>query len=260
MRSDYEPIIFDTPKVYDSIEVYAIHDLHYGSELFDEEMWGRAKKEILEQPNRYCVFVGDMMENATVGSKSDIYSQKVAPHDQCEWVAAQFEELADRIIGIVDGNHEKNRSYKTAGLYPLLTAAAIARVEDRYRPHFAVCDIGVGRRDKDKNQQVRYVLYLVHKAKETNKNGASTALSLSGFDAMISGHDHKPADLPRAQLSYNPINKVVSVKPTESLNAGSWCRFGGYGADNGFPPNSLKKYKLVLYGGTKKIDTVGFYV
>ena len=260
MKSDYEPIIFDTPNSFSEIEVYAIHDLHYGSELFDEDMWNRAKREILDQPNRYCVFVGDMMENATVGSKSDIYSQTVGPHEQCEWVAQQFTDLADRIIGVVDGNHEKNRSYKSAGLYPLLAAAAIARIDDRYRPHFAVCDVGVGRRDRDKSQQVRYVMYLVHKARESGKNGVSTALSLSGFDCIVSGHDHKPADIPRTQLNYNPINKVVSLKPIESLNAGSWCKFGGYGVDNGYLPNSMKKYKLVLSGGTKRMSTVGFYV
>lgn len=260
MRSDYEPIVFDTDKAFSEVEVYAIHDLHYGSELFDEEMWNRAKKEILEQSNRFCVFVGDMMENATIGSKSDVYSQRVSPHEQQEWVAQQFTDLADRTIAIVDGNHERNRSYKTAGLFPLLTAAAIARVDDRYRPHFAVCDIGVGKRDKDKTQQVRYVLYLVHKAKEGSKTSASTSLATSGIDVVISGHDHRPADLPKAQLAYNSINKVVSLKPIESINAGSWCRYDNYTVDNGYLPNSTKKYKLLLHGGSKKVETIGFYV
>lgn len=258
MKQDKEPIVFDTPKPFTEIEVYAVHDLHMGNELFDNDAWERMKAEILAQPNRYVVFVGDAMENAVVGSKGDVYSQTVPPHVQHEWFTKQLQDLKDRVIAIVDGNHERNRSTRNCDLYPLYTSAAIAGVEDRYRPHFAVCDIGVGCRDRDKKQQVHYVLYLVHKAKMGR--GANTALATSGMDAVICGHDHEPKDFPRAQLHYNPINKVVSLRPIEVLNAGSWLDYGGYSADSGYLPNSMKKYKLILHGGEKQIETVGFYI
>jgi len=258
MHGDYEPIIFNTPNCFSEIEVYVISDLHMGSAQFDEVMWQRAKEEIMSQPNRYCVFIGDMMENAVPGSKSDVFTQVATPLMQREWVAQQFTDLADRIIAVTDGNHERNRSYKLAGLYPNYDAAIIAGIEDRYRPHFAICDIGVGTRDKDHSQQVRYVLYLVHKGKDGK--GANTALATSGVDVVCMGHTHAPLSMPRAQLTYNPINKVVSVKTVELVNGGSWCKYDDYAVDNGYLPNSQQKIKLVLHGGTKQLETVGFYM
>lgn len=258
MKNDYEPILIETPKPFNEIEVYAIHDLHMGNELFDNGAWERMKTEILEQPNRYMVFVGDAMENAVVGSKGDVYSQTVPPHLQQEWFTEQLIELKDRVLAIVDGNHERNRSTKNCDLYPLYTSAAIAGMQDKYRPHFAVCDIGVGCRDKDKKQQVHYVLYLVHRAK--TGRGANTALATSGIDVVICGHDHEPKDFPRAQLHYNPINKNITTRSIEVVDAGSWLNYGGYSVDGGYLPNSSKKYKLVLHGGEKKIETVGFYI
>ena len=256
MKDDYEPIVVQTPDYFDNIEVYVLSDLHMGSKEFDESMWERAKAEILAQPNRFCVFIGDLMENAIPGSKSDVFSQVATPMQQREWVLKQFQDLSDRILAITDGNHERNRSYRAAGMFPNFDAAVIAGIQDRYRPHFAVVDIGVGTREKDKKQQVHYVLYCVHRGKDGK--GVNTALGTSGIDAVCVGHTHAPLSIPKAQISYNPINKVVSVRTVHLVNSGAWCKYGGYAVDNGYLPNSDQKHKLVLYGGKKKVDVVGF--
>ena len=52
-------------------------------------------------------------------------------------------ELRDRIIAVVSGNHEQNRATKICGLFPLYDACCWARIQDRYRENFAVVDIGV---------------------------------------------------------------------------------------------------------------------
>lgn len=258
MRSDYEPIIFDTDKAFSEIEVYCLHDLHKGNEMFLEDQWEKVKAEILSRPNRFCVFVGDAMENAVPGSKSDVFAQVVPPHLQQEWFAQQLTELAERTIAVVDGNHERNRSSRNCDMFPLYTCAALAGIQDRYRPHFAFCDVGVGTRAKDRGQQVRYVLYLVHKAKEGK--GANTGMALEGVSAVICGHTHSPQDIPRAKLVYNPINKNITLRNIEVLNGGSWLAYGNYAADNAYLPSSTKKYKLLLHGDDKKIETIGFYV
>lgn len=258
MLSDYTPILFNTPKEFSYIELYALHDLHMGSAQFNKEKWGAVKQEILDAPNRYCIFVGDAMENATPGSKSDVFTQTSTPQEQREWFAEQLCDLSDRTIAVVDGNHERNRSYKLAGLYPLYDACIIAGIKDRYRPHFAFIDIGVGTRAKDPNAQTHYVGYLVHKAKDTK--AYSTADFVDGVDFTVWGHDHSPKDQPRAKLVYNPILKNITLKSTETVNAGSFLDYGGYAVDNGYRPNSDKLYKLVLVGAEKKIQTVGFYV
>lgn len=35
MYSETKPILFNCPKEYDTVEIYPIHDLHYGSEQFN---------------------------------------------------------------------------------------------------------------------------------------------------------------------------------------------------------------------------------
>ena len=146
MQSDYSPVLFTTPKEFAFIEVYAIHDLHVGNTTFNLQKWNALKEDILSVPNRYAIFVGDMMENAVPGSKSDVFTQTMSPQDQKEFIAKELTDLAERTIAIVDGNHERNRVTRATGLYPLYDCALLAGIGDRYRPHFVIADIGVGAR------------------------------------------------------------------------------------------------------------------
>lgn len=261
MQPDMKPIIFNAPAEFEEIEIYAIHDLHYGNRQFNLDKWKKLKTEILSKPNRYCVMVGDMMEMAIPNSKSDMFYQTVPPEAQKEWVAYEMGELADRIIAVVSGNHEHNRATKICGLYPLYDACCWARIQDRYRENFAVVDIGVGQRESTTTRQYHYVGFFIHKAKELK--GWSTVDTLEGFDFMIYGHDHDPKEHARGHLVYDPKNKNVRTKSVETVNAGSFLTYGDYAARAAYRPPADKMYKLVLKPRKqieKKIQTVGFYL
>jgi hypothetical protein len=258
LLSDFVPIIFDTPREFEYIELYLLHDIHKGSAQHDERKWNEVKREILAQPNRYALFVGDAMENATPGSKSDMFTQTIPPHEQKEWFTEQLIDLAGRTIGVTDGNHEKNRSTKMAGLYPLYDCCVMAGIKERYRPHFLVCDIGVGTSAKDPKKQIRYVGCCIHKAKDLK--AYSTADALDGIDFFVYGHDHDPKDHPRAKLVYDAKNKKLTTKSVEVINSGAFLTYGGYAADSAYRPVSDKLFKIVPHGGRKNIKTVGFYV
>lgn len=263
MIDDRKPVIFETPTEFSEIEVYILHDLHMGNYLFNGKKWQAVKDEILEKPNRYCIIVGDCMENAVPGSKSDMFSQLYTPEDQKEWVSDQFKQLADRIICVVDGNHERNRSTKLCGLYPLYDACVYAGVQTRYRPHFAFADIAVGTRtkggpNKNSKNQVRYVGFVVHRAKDMKNYSSSD--SFEGIDFMVYGHDHDPHDHPRAKLHYDRQHQRVYLRSVETVDGGSFLDYGGYAADGGYRPQSDKLYKMVLSGGSPRIKTVGFYI
>lgn len=259
MQPDTKPIIFNAPTEFSEIEIYAIHDLHYGNRQFNLKKWKKLKEEILSQPNRYCVMVGDMMEMAIPGSKSDTFYQTVPPEMQKEWIAYEMGELADRIIAVTSGNHEHNRATKICGLYPLYDACCWARIQDRYRENFAVVDLGVGRRDK--GRQYHYAGFLTHKARDLK--GWSTVDTLEGFDFMVYGHDHDPKEHARAHLVYYPQNKSVRTKSIETINAGSFLEYGDYAARAAYRPPSDKLYKIVLCPRSdvdKQMRTVGFYL
>lgn len=261
MQPDMKPIFFDAPREFDTIEIYPIHDLHYGNAQFDMERWKKLKAEILAEPNRYCVLVGDLMEMAIPGSKSDVFTQTVPPEMQKEWISYEMGELADRIIAVVSGNHEHNRATKICGLYPLYDACCWARIQDKYRENFAVVDIGVSQRENTSPGQYRYAGFITHKARDM-KNW-STVDTLEGFNFLLYGHDHDPKEHARGHLVYDRKNKVLSVKSVETVNCGSFLSYGGYAARAAYRPPSDKMYKLVLCPSNrteKHIQTVGFYL
>lgn len=258
MFSEKKPILFSCPPEYDTIELYLIHDVHYGNECFDKRKWKRLKEEILAVPNRYCLIVGDIMENALPTSKGNVFTQFASPQEQKEWAIEQFSDLAERIIAVVPGNHEYNRTTKACGLYPLYDCALFAGIGERYRNSYAVVDIGVGTGGHTPGRQVRYVGYLVHKARDTRMY--STADSIDGIDFMVYGHDHDPKDHPRKKLVYDNKNKYIVEKDIEVVDGGAFLEFGGYAATSGYRPLSSKLYKFILDGKRKCISTVGFYL
>lgn len=258
MTPEETPIVVNFPE-HDSIEIFPIHDLHYGSSLFDAHKWNALTSLILSEPNRMVVFVGDLMENSIPSSShSDCFEQTATPREQQAFVESVFKQFSDRTLAIVDGNHEYNRSSRTCGLYPLYNAACIARVDEKYRSAFAVLDIGVGNISK---RISRAVGFITHRAKDMKSFASVDALE--GFDFLFCGHDHDPHDHPRAHLCYDHQRRELSRKSIEQIDSGSFLRFGGYGARAGYRPQSDKLYKLVIRAKPDRqisMETVGFYV
>lgn len=258
MKSDYTPIIFNTDPNFKEIEIYFANDIHKSSDQHDTKKWNNFKEEVLSAPNRYVIFVGDYIDAAIVGSKSDIYSQHKSPQEQKEWFTQQLIELKDRVVCIVSGNHE-NRITRAVGLYPVYDAACLAGVEDKYRHHFAFVDIGVGLRFNNTDEkQTRYVGFVVHKMRDCKSYSGSDFVD--GIDFAAYGHDHDPKDHSRAKLVYNDKKKKVVHKNVEVFNSGAFLEYGGYAVEAGYRPTSQKIYKAVLNGYKKDIQTVGFYI
>lgn len=252
MINDYVPVMFSTPEDCKEAVIHFVHDVHYGSKEFDIGAWERVKREI-DQPGHYAVFVGDLMENATIGSKSDIYYQTCPPLEQRDWVVDQFRDLKDHIIGVTDGNHERNRSTKACGLFPIYDACLLAGLENYYRPHFLMIDIGVGRRIKSgtiAQKQNHYAIFAVHRAKDIKS--VCSCDYIDGIDVFAFGHDHEPKSHPRGRLSYNPINKNLTHKTVRVVNCGSFLGYNGYAVDSAYRPNAVANYTVHLCGTEKK--------
>lgn len=256
--SDDTPILINLPTEKQHADIYFIHDIHYGSELFNQKKWDMLKNTILADDNSLVCFVGDCLENAIPNSKSDMFTQAHSPAEQKEWVTEQFKDLAHKIIAVVPGNHEDNRTTKVSGLYPLYDCCLIAGVGDKYRNTIAFIDIGVGLKYGNKKKQVHYFGQIQHKAKDL-KNYHSSDYT-DGIDFFASGHDHETKDKPRAKLVFDKHNKVIYKRNIECINCGSFCDFGGYGAKGAYRPQSDKMYKLRLFGSEKRMQTTGFYI
>jgi predicted phosphodiesterase len=219
MKSSRLPILVNLPDSITSAEIFLAADIHVGSAEFDERRW-ELFEEMIQQPNSYVIFAGDQMEYATRSSKSDVYTQKLSPSQQKKWWVEHLRKYKDKVLCIVDGNHEFNRASKDADDFPLYDIALALGIEDRYRSEAAFVDI----------------------------------------DVFVSGHTHKPQDLPRPKLVYDTKNKAVSQKDVENIVCGHFLRYGGYGERAGYRPSSTKMYSVVLSGKKKAIETRGFHI
>lgn len=257
MKSSHAPILIKLPEDIGSVEILLASDIHAGSAEFDEKRWERFE-ELLKQPNVFVIFAGDQMEYATRSSKSDVYTQKMSPSIQKLWWIGHLRSYKDKILCIVDGNHEFNRASKDADSFPLYDIALALGIEDRYRSEAAFVDIGVGNGGHGKGKQVHYVVRVSHQAK--NNVNFGTADGFEGIDVFVSGHTHKPMDKPLGKLIYDTKNKPVSQKTVENIVCGHFLRYGGYGERGGFRPTSQKLYSLILSGKKKEIETRGFHL
>lgn len=256
MYSMRKPIIFNTPFEHEEIVVYFANDLHRSSAEFSPRKWD-AFERLLEPKNAYVMFVGDLLDNATRHSKSDVFGG-MRPYEEKQWWVNRLRPLAPKTILILDGNHEFNRSSRDTDCYPLYDIALAIGIEDRYRSEAAFVDIGVGRYRPSQDKQFRYVGYAVHKAQNNMNYG--TADGIDGIDFFVSGHTHKPMDKPLGKLVYDTKTKTVSERTVENIVSGSFLSYGGYGARAGYRPTSQKLYKMVLDGKSKKITTIGFHL
>lgn len=257
--SDNIPILINLPVSMEYADIYFVHDIHYGSELFDEKKWEKLKNMILNDDNAYVCIVGDVMENAIPSSKNcDMFSQAHSPAAQKEWATKQLEDLSHKVLVVVPGNHESNRTTKVSGMYPLYDCCLLAGIGEKYRDTIAFLDIAVGKYRGKTSRQTHYFGQVQHKAKDL-KNYHSSDYT-DGIDFFASGHDHEAKDKPRAKLVFDPHNKLVYKRNVECINCGSFCSYGGYGAKGAYRPQSDKIYKLRLFGNEKRMETTGFYV
>lgn len=255
---DETPIIFKTKRELPYVDIYFIHDVHFGSELFDDKKWEVLKSKILQDDKAFVCFVGDLMENALPNSKSDTFTQKHSPTEQKEWVIEQLKDLKDKTIAVVPGNHEYNRTTKMCGLYPLYDCCLIAGIGDKYRDTIAFIDVAVGVSKHTTKKQTHYFGQIQHKAKDIKTVHSSDYTD--GIDFFASGHDHEAKDKPRANLVFDKHNKVIFKRNIECINCGSFCFYGGYGSKGAYRPQSDKMYKLRLFSGEHRMETTGFYV
>ena len=256
MKSSRVPILINLPKEVQSAEILVAADIHNGSAEFDEKRWERFE-ELLQRPDTFVIFAGDQCEYATRSSKSDVYTQTMPPSQQKRWWVEHLKPYKEKVLCLVDGNHEFNRASKDADDFPLYDIALALGIEDRYRSEGAFVDIGVGHVGTA-GKQVRYVFRVQHQARNNANHG--TADGFEGIDVFVSGHTHKPMDKPLSKLIYDAKNKCVAQKDVENIVSGHFLCFGGYGERAGYRPTSTKLYSVILSGKKKNIETRGFHL
>ena len=74
MQSDFTIVQHEFPNRED-IKIIGVYDLHLGAEECREHEWNEFCNKIVKEENTYLVLGGDLMNNATKTSVSNVYAE-----------------------------------------------------------------------------------------------------------------------------------------------------------------------------------------
>ena len=246
------------------ITVVPISDVHLGSAECMEQEFMQFLETVKNTPNLYLTLGGDLIDNGTRSSVTNVFRATMYPSEQKRMMAKLLEPVRDRILCFVPGNHER-RSGKDADDDPVYDIAAKLDLEHLYRENIAFLKIQLGVQEYESGLKTAaflrptYCLVLVHGSGGGILTGGAVnrgerfGYVIDGMDALIVGHTHKPFTTQPGKILIDPRNNLVTVKPFKVICATSWLRFGGYAAQKMLTPSSHCLQTLTLRGNKKEI-------
>ena len=240
------------------IRVISISDIHLGAAEHMETAWREFRTRILEDPDAYITLGGDLINNATRNSVSNVFEETMRPREQKRLMAEMLTPLRDRILCAVPGNHE-GRSGRDADDDPVYDIMCKLDLEDLYRENIAFLKIQFGDTKGDGLANPTYVITVAHGSGGGLLTGASVnraerfGYCIDGADALILGHTHKPSITQPGKIKIDAHNNKVSIKPFKVITATSWLEFGGYAARKLLLPSSFAPQILKLSGDHKEM-------
>ena len=231
MKNDFEVI---THKFDDDIIIYPISDVHLGAAEHLTKEWKSFCNYVLEQPNVYLTLGGDLINNATRSSVSNVFEETMRPREQKKIMTEMLSPIKSRILCAVSGNHE-NRSLKDADDDPTYDIMCKLDLEHLYRPNMAFVKILIGDRGEANPSHPRssYHFGVIHGA-----GGGTTGAAINrnekfgtiidGLDCLIVGHTHKGAMTKPGKLVFDSRNSMVTRKGFAVVVSVPWLEFGGY--------------------------------
>ena len=260
MKPDYTIITHEFPDRQD-IRVYPISDVHLGAAEHRENEWADFCDRILQDENAYIFLGGDLINNCTRSSISNIFEEKLRPREQKRKMAEMLTPLKDRILCGVSGNHE-DRSVKDADDNPMFDIMCKLDLEDLYRENIAFVRLRFGNSKDGGSRNPTYIFVVAHGAGGGILTGGAVnrgerfAYVIDGADAIVLGHTHKPFVTQPAKIMIDAQNNRATLKPFKVISSTSWLNYGGYAARKMLNPASFAPQTILLSGTRKEIKVV----
>ena len=246
------------------IKIYLIADLHAGALEFLSGEWHKFREKVLNDPNAYIIIAGDMINNATRSSISNVFDEVMRPREQKRWLADQLADFAemDKILCATDGNHER-RGERDADDNPMYDVMAKLDCEDIYRPDMAFLKLQFGSVNGNGLLNPTYTLAVTHGSGGGAQTGSSVnkaekaAAYFEGIDVMVTAHTHKGHVSKPAKYVFDKHNNRISRSYTVVVGCVSWLEWAGYAMRKLLPPAHIADpQQLLLCGSRKEIRTV----
>ena len=243
---------------FKSIKVVALSDLHIGDQLCNLKLIKEVLQEIKESDNTFIILNGDLINNATKNSVSDIYNENLSPMESIVKLCDLLEPIKDRILVIHPGNHEA-RTLKEDGIDIIRLVAKTLGIEDRFSDGwwYLYLTLGLGQ----KGRPVMYTITGVHGYGGGRKPGGKIN-NLVGMsdkviaDVYIMGHTHTP--IMTRDTIYTPDfqHRTLVKRDKYYLMTNSFLDYGGYGELMGYTPNTTDHQEMILSGEKKLIKII----
>ena len=258
MLSDFTMVTHMFPERPD-LKIYPVADVHLGAAEHMKSEWEAFCKKVLEDPNAYLILAGDLLNNGTRNSLTNVFEETMRPRDQKTRMCELLEPIKDRSLCIVNGNHERrNKDVDNDIGYDI---ACKLDIEDRFRQNVCFLKIRMGDRAKVTCGPSRptYVIVVTHGAGGGMLTGGAVNRAerfgyvMNGADALILGHTHKPFVTQPSQIRIDARNETVTLVPFKVISVTSWLQWGGYAAQKMLSPTSFAPQCMTLMGKEKKI-------
>lgn len=243
MRSDLELIIKKMPSSWKHINLYALGDIHVGSEQYDEEATKKKIKIIRDDPYGLVTLCGDLADYGLKNSVSNVYRQAMSPDAQQAYLLELFEPIKEKIVSAVPGNHEE-RIVREVGLCPLYDLCVLWGIPDVYRENVAILKLTFGKYKNGPGQN-SFVGITTHGSTK-NKHHKF----LGGWDCIdwsVSGHNHSPSYSPGARIRVNSQKETAQLVPFKEIVVDAHLKPGGYSIKKEYeipPPPELQYLEL----------------
>lgn len=251
-----QSISVELSKELKGIKIDTLADLHLGDKYCDRQSVAERIKQIKEDPEMYVILNGDIINNATKTSVSDVY-EGFTPMQEVKYACDMLEPIKDRILSVAAGNHEL-RTYKTEGIDLTWWIARELNIPDRYARDGAVLFLSIGKdnRRAKVGRQVTYSIYHTHgsgggKRPGGKANRLEDMLKVIDTDIYIHSHTHAPMIIPFSTFRAHQTTRSIRRIDKLAINTAAPLDYGGYGQRYEYSPSS-KKNPILILDGTKK--------
>ena len=244
MNNDLDVIVKRYPKNWDVLRVYAIGDVHVGSEQFDERAVKSKIKRIKDDPQGVFVLCGDLGDYGLKNSKTNVYHATMQPKEQQEYIYQLFMPIAEKMAAAVPGNHEE-RITKEVGLCPLYDLCVRWGVPEVYRENVAITKYVFG----SKYNRKPMVFIGVTSHGSTRNKHRKFINCFDGVDFAVSGHTHTPEYSPHGKIRVDSINETAKHVAYKEIVVDANLSVGGYSVKKEYeipPPSELQYLELSL--------------
>lgn len=247
-------IFIELPQELEKKYIVPLSDLHIGDKRFNFKKL-KGYLDWIRENDALIILNGDILTADIKGSVGDVYNSAMSPQEQLDFAIEIFKPFSDKIIGIVEGNHEARISKEVGIDITKILATSLGR-QDFYDPDSILLHIRLGR-DKF-GKKIGYTIYSIHGWSNGRKAGSklNSILDLRGnvfADCYIASHTHTQGVIVEMFRMIDYRNrKDLFVKQT-FVSAGSFLDYGGYSEKKGLPMAKLGSPRIRLDGTRKDL-------